>query len=204
MKKILLILTAVFTLLVFTVSKSDAQFSMGLRLGFNASKYTGDLGGFGKFVPGLHIGPYFRVALKEKYRVSADVLFSTKGSVYDAGSFGGVSGDKSYIIPFYIDVPILFNYKPIAGLYVEAGGQPSIALTTLTFGTNTDSEFNSNSDMGLKTIDFAPVVGVGYEFKKVSLGVRGAFGVTNVNNSSFGFFTQRNMTLMATFGFKFL
>lgn len=208
MKKITLLLVAA-VLLMAASTASNAQFSAGLRIGFNASKYTGDYSSAYKFVPGLHIGPYFRVAFKEKYRVQADLLFSTKGAAYDGISPGATGTETYYNIPFYIDVPIMFNYKPIAGLYVEAGVQPSFATTTLTFSENTKSEFNSNKNAGIKTIDFAPIVGVGYEFSKVSLGLRGAFGVTNVNDvssspwASITALNQKNLTLMATFGFKF-
>lgn len=207
MRKITLLLVAA-VLLIAATTESNAQFSAGLRIGFNASKYTGDFSSAYKFVPGLHIGPYFRVAFKEKYRIQADVLFSTKGAVFEGVSPGATGTEKYYNIPFYIDVPIMFNYKPIAGLYVEAGVQPSFATTTLTFSANTQSEFKNNQKSGIKTLDFAPIVGVGYEFKKVSLGLRGAFGVTNINDVSSSSLsalatTNHNMTLMATFGFKF-
>jgi hypothetical protein len=214
MKKLITILVAIATLSVCSVSESKADFSAGLRLGFNASKMTGDGSSFYKMAPGFHIGPYFRVGIKEKYRIQLDVLFSTKGSVHDSPYLNGttLTTEKYYNLPFYLDLPIMFNYKPIAGLYVEAGVQPSIALTQLNFSANTTSTFNKD---GLKTVDFAPIVGLGYEFKKVSLGVRGAFGVTNINKSSYTTTyngvaytatnnnTNHNMTLMATFGFKF-
>jgi hypothetical protein len=207
MKKVIIIMMAIATFAV--VSESKAQFSAGLRIGFNASKYTGDVAPDVKFAPGLHIGPYFRVAFKEKYRVQADVLFSTKGGVSNDTTNG-----KTYDIPFYIDVPVMFNYKPIAGLYIEAGVQPSFALTTLGFGEQADAEFASAKNRNIKTVDFAPVVGLGYEFKKVSLGLRGAFGVTNLNkitsydtdgdgDDDATYPSAKNMTLMATFGFKF-
>jgi len=209
MKKFITILIAAVTLSVCSVSESNALFSAGLRLGFNASKFTGYApnGTAYQFAPGFHIGPYFRVALKEKYRVQIDVLFSTNGAVhkeYIPGS-STPSTESYYNLPFYINLPVMFNYKPIAGLYVEAGVQPSIALTELNFSANTTSNFNKSD---LKTVDFAPIAGVGYEFKKVSLGIRGAFGVTNVHNSG-GLYsylntsTNKNVTLMATFGFKF-
>lgn len=200
MKKIILLLIAVATLSLFSISKSNAQFSAGLRVGFNASKYTGNVGA-NKFAPGMHIGVYFRVAIKTKYRIQADVLFSTKGSV-TVGSLNG-SPEKYYGIPFYIDVPIMFNYKPIAGLYVEAGVQPSFALTQLNFSANTSSQFSSPSANNLKTVVFAPIVGLGYEFKKVSLGVRGTFGGTSVATYNYSTYNPKNLTLMATFGFKF-
>jgi hypothetical protein len=197
MKKIILMLIAIVTLSVFSISESNAQFSMGLRVGFNASKYTGLPGS--KFAPGIHIGPYFRLAVKEKYRIQADLLFSTKGQVHKDSLTGATELEKYYNMPFYLDIPIMFNYKPIAGLYIEAGVQPSILLTQLNFSTNTESKFNS---AGLQTIDFAPIAGIGYELKKVSLGIRGSFGVTNV--SSFSGISPKTMSLMATFGFKFL
>ena len=199
MKKVIVIMIAIATFAI--VSESKAQFSAGLRIGFNASKYMGNLGTGSKFAPGLHIGPYFRVGFKEKYRVQADILFSTKGAVGTTSTAFGT--EKFYDIPFYIDVPVMFNYKPIAGLYIEAGVQPSFALTTLSFSSNSEAEFNSIADRGMKTLDFAPVVGLGYEFKKISLGLRGSFGVTNTNSIAASTFDRKNLTLMATFGFKF-
>jgi hypothetical protein len=207
MKKILTLLIAVATLSVCTVSESNAQFSAGLRLGVNASTFTGSDATGAKFVPGLHIGPYFRMAFKEKYRVQIDVLFSTKGAVYNTFALDG-SAQKDYIVPFYIDVPLMFNYKPIAGLYVEAGVQPSIALTELTFDKNDPSKFTSPSAAGYKSVIVSPIAGVGYEFKKVSLGMRAAFGGTSIAKpiSYYGYTSNnnvKNLTLMATFGFKF-
>jgi hypothetical protein len=207
MKKFITILIAIATLSVCSVSESNAQFSAGLRLGFNASKFTGDYASSAKFVPGLHIGPYFRMAFKEKYRVQIDLLFSTKGAVYNGFASNG-SIQQNYFVPFYIDIPVMFNYKPIAGLYVEAGVQPSVALTQLTFSQNDPSKFTSPSAANLKSVVVAPIVGLGYEFKKVSLGMRAAFSGTNINSSS-GYSSlittpvNHNLTLMATFGFKF-
>ncbi len=204
MKKIFLLCIAIASLALAT--ESNAQFSAGLRLGFNASKFSGTMPVTNEklqFVPGVHIGPYFRMAFKEKYRVQTEVLFSTKGSSYLG--FQGLDTERYYNIPFYLDIPVLFNYNPVAGLYVEAGVQPSFALTQLNFSANTEAEFDKGN---LKTFDFAPVVGVGYEFSKVSLGLRGAFGVTNIyppvslllwNYTP----TNKNVSLMATFGFKF-
>ncbi|HVD97134.1 MAG TPA: porin family protein [Cytophagaceae bacterium] len=196
MKKNLLFLTVAAILSVATIVQSEAQIvTGGLRLGFNASKVVGDFGANYNFVPGIHVGPYVRVAPREKYRIEADVLFSTKGASSDP-----TGSDRQYAIPFYLDIPVLFNYKPIAGLYFEAGVQPSFALTQMNFSQNSS---NTTFDKtGLKTVDFAPVVGLGYEFKKASLGLRGAFGVTNINDFSGYNPNQKNMTLMATFGFK--
>ncbi len=198
MKKIIFLLIAVVALSVTAVSETKAEFNVGIRLGFNASKFVGTNLPY-KFAPGFHLGPYFRVGIKEKYRISADLLFSTKGAVAKTEIAGETY--TNYFIPFYIDVPILFNYKPVAGLYIEAGVQPSFALTTLNANSFSDqTEFQSNEDAGIKTLDFAPIVGLGYEFKKVSLGLRGAYGVTNV--SRFSFTAPKNLSLMATFGFK--
>ena len=203
MKKIILFFTTITALSIFSISESNAQFSAGLRLGVNASNVfeNGKISSSSKFVPGLHIGPYFRMAFKEKYRVQIDLLFSTKGSVYK-GTLSG-SPEKYYGVPFYLDVPVMFNYKPVAGLYVEAGIQPSFALAQLNFSANTSSEVSSPSANYLKEVVFAPIVGLGYEFKKVSLGARSSFGGTNASSiSSYGY-TAKNFTMMATFGFKF-
>ncbi|HWZ22141.1 MAG TPA: porin family protein [Cytophagaceae bacterium] len=200
MKKIILLLVAVATLSICSISESNAQFSAGLRVGFNASKYTGNVGA-NRFVPGVHIGAYFRVAIKTKYRIQADVLFSTKGAV-TVGSLNG-SPEKYYGVPFYIDVPVMFNYKPVAGLYVEAGVQPSFALTQLNFSANTSSQFSSPSANNLKAVMFSPITGVGYEFKKVSLGVRAAFAGTSYSTFNASTYNPKTLTLMATFGFKF-
>ncbi len=213
MKKNLIILFAIINVSTYFFFETKAQFSAGLRLGFNASKFTGPDAAGAKFVPGLHIGPYFRMAFKEKYRVQIDVLFSTKGAVYNYNFYG--STQRYYVIPFYIDVPVMFNYKPIAGLYVEAGVQPSVALTTLKFSTNDASTFTSPSTSGYKFVVIAPIVGIGYEFKKASLGMRAAFSGSNIYNttgadysSSYSYVpaittVMHNLTLMATFGFKF-
>jgi hypothetical protein len=202
MKKNLAIIIAIIILSVCSITKSNAQFSAGLRLGFNASKYFGS-----RFIPGLHIGPYFRMAFKEKYRVQIDILFSTKGAVYnESGYYNNLKGSydpdtKAYYAPFYIDIPLMFNYKPIAGLYFEAGVQPSIALTELSFGEDRYTKFIAFNDSGLKRIIIAPVGGVGYEFKKVSLGMRVVLGGTKAFVYTYD--TRKNLTLMATFGFKF-
>lgn len=183
------------------INETMAQFSAGLRVGFNASNTYNSGGLDTKFVPGFHIGPYFRMSFKDKYRVQADVLFSTKGAAYK-GTLGG-SPEKYYFIPFYIDVPIMFNYKPVAGLYLEAGVQPSFALAQLDFSANTESEVNSPSESDLKSVVFAPIIGVGYEFKKISLGMRSTFGGTSISTFNTSTYNPKNLTLMATFAFKF-
>jgi len=196
MKKITLsFIVVLFSLFTF-VSTSNAEFSAGLKIGLNGSKFRGDPEL--KFVPGIHIGPYFRVGILDKYRIQGEVLFSSKGSSFEVTD-PTTGSEKFYILPLYVDVPVFFNYKPIplVGLFVEAGVQTSINITTVAFSANTSTETQSDY---MNRIDVAPLVGVGYEFKKASIGFRSIIGVTEAIAGVEGY---KNLGFMLTFGFKF-
>lgn len=216
MRKFFELSFSVFLLYAILISESKAQFSVGLRAGLNASKITGYGTAIYSISPGFHIGPYVRLALNKKIRLQTDVLFSTKGYVYKLavtdinGNFA--FNERLYKTPLYLDIPVMLNYKTIGGFYVEGGVQPSFVLTQLNFSKPT-TNLNSKDKL-LKTFDFAPIVGLGYEFKKVSLGIRGSMGVVNlykdptkpsiyIQTGSTFKYNQKNLCLMATFGFKF-
>ncbi len=194
--------------LAFPIFECNAQskFTMGFRLGFNETKIIGAFGPTSKFVPGFHVGPYFKVNFTKNHRMSLDILFSTKGASYTSQinyRFASTQFEynKVYDVPLCIDLPILYNVKPIAGLYIEMGVQPSIILDILHYNEKYNVE-----GYGINKMDVAALIGLGYEFKYISFGLRAAQGLAN---ASYGHRiegdrskVQLSQCVMATLGVK--
>ena len=182
MKKTIVVYTLFF--LLFSEARAQKKLDIGIRIGYGLATETVN----NKFARGafaaFHVGPQVRWNFSEKHRVSLEVLLSKKGSPYIEihGSGGNNLPMKEDYKEhfFYLDLPILFNYKPIGGFYLEGGVQPSVFLLRATSSPYTSSSAHPRK---MRNGDFSLVVGVGYEIKKVTIGIRGTVGLVNILES---------------------
>jgi len=109
----------VFLLLLIPFFAAAQQFNAGVIGGLGGTQISGDnLSGFDKF--GILAGGYVSSVLSEKFDLSGQLLFITKGSKKNQ------QPDKNdyttYLLRLrYIELPILFTWKQSKRFFFEAG-----------------------------------------------------------------------------------
>lgn len=105
--------------LLFIALHSNAQnFRAGISTGINVSQIDGDhVSGFSK--AGVQLGLFANLPIKKKYEWQLEVMYITKGSKEQPNENGTSSLYQANLS--YIEVPILFIYKPTKKVAIEVG-----------------------------------------------------------------------------------
>ena len=96
---------ATFLVLSLCLSTGYAQqrFSAGPRIGLNLSNYWGNADGM-KFKPGLAAGAFLMYSSLNHFGISADVLYSQRGTRYNNGSLKFTQRVN------YLEIPVVARY----------------------------------------------------------------------------------------------
>lgn len=127
---------------------------------------------------GFHAGGWANYSFDQKMALQVELLGSIQGANIKYNPIQ-VPGTDQYLklegemrLP-YIQVPILFQYKPVEKLYVEAGPQfnflPKVNIKALVNGEEVDgdaADLISNRLKNARSFDFGLNIGAGYEFIK--------------------------------------
>lgn len=211
MKKSILIISA----LVLGLTSGFAQDSdtsknihIGFKVGANlANVYDTDGEQFNadpKY--GLAAGLFLSIPIGEFLGVQPEILFSQKG-YQTSGSVIGIGYNYTHTSN-YIDVPLLFAFKPVPMVTILAGPQYSFLISEKNEFTNTlftdpiinESDFENN-DVRKNTLGF--VGGVDVNVSQVVIGARVGWDILN-NNGDGTTTTPRykNMMYQLTLGFR--
>jgi hypothetical protein len=199
MKKILLIVTAVFTSVFATAQEEEGTFTVQPRAGINLSSMTD----YNKVKFGYAFGMEVEYQMNEMFSLAAALMYS------DQGAYDDTDGIKEVLDIDFINVPIMLNCyvapEVIPGLAIKAGVQPAFRTkTTVKFdGKKMDvdwllKEFGEDTEMS-KFMLSVPV-GISYEYNHFVLDARYNFGVTDLFK---GEGTMRNSVFQVTLGYKF-
>lgn len=125
------------------------------------------------------------IPLSDNSSVTAGLGVSMQGAAYEesGADMGPGYGDyqlSGNVSLTYLFIPILYHHVFNGGVYAEAGLQPGFLLAAK---DKYDSESYDYKDY-VKKFDLGIPVGVGYQLnKKLSIGARATFGITNLDDS---------------------
>ncbi|MFD2921103.1 porin family protein [Terrimonas rubra] len=188
MKKLVITLVTLLAAYHF----SQAQLSYGARAGLNVSKISFTNDDFKtKFQPGFSIGLYGKYALNKAMAVQVETFFSREGTKEERVS----SGTKGNINKSYVQIPLLFQYKFVKGLYAEAGPQFGILVASKEkYGNG-----NNNIKPYYKPVDIRVPIGVGYDLndvvKGLSVDLRYSFSLSKINKIAVGGGNLKNQVI---------
>jgi len=204
MKKLLLILLCVWLgIPCYSQKESKSNFSdLGVFVGPGYSSIMGGDSWKGAF--GLIIGVDSKVKLlSEKSSIKVGIGVSLQGAAYDeSGDMGsgyeGYSG-KGNVNLSYLFIPLLYHYVFESGLYAETGLQPGVLLSAKDKYDGGSYDYKD----AMKKFDLGIPVGVGYRLnKKLSLGARATFGLTNLDDTGSDT-ADHNFMLVAVLRYSF-
>ncbi len=190
-------MTKFYTLLALVglAITTNAQTTIGMRGGANYSNVMADdeYGVDTKFKFGATGGIYVNIPVNKNFSIQPELLYSGQGYTYDFAF-----SDESYVYDLdtkiktdYLTLPVLAKYKFENGLVVELGPQVSYLLEGQinqivdkkvgndVIHTSSTRIYLNDVDL-VDELDFAGVVGVGYELKGgYSINARYTHGFTD-------------------------
>lgn len=216
---------AFILLLGINVSAQNSPFQFGVKAGMNMSNASiENKEADPKFKIGYQIGLTVDYSLTQNWLIQSGLSFTTKGSKIDdffAGKMLGGDGKGSTLsfnqqyfqLPVYgaykVNVSDDFNVVIGAGPYIAygIGGKEKYKLNNGTFGDGSNEKkydtFGNGEDGGeeLNRFDFGLGLNVSAEYGKIVVGLGYEHGITNIAESDYEKYRNRNASL--TLGYKF-
>ncbi|MFN4313464.1 MAG: porin family protein [Chitinophagaceae bacterium] len=163
--------TIVAICLLATVGVHAQNISGGVKAGANISNFTGgnisDLENKALF--GFHAGGFLNFSLGA-VAIQPELLVSTAGAKFE-------DADTDFKLT-YISLPVMVQFKPGGGFYLEVGPQVSFKISE-DVGESTVEDF-------AKDLDLAAAAGLGYNFGKIGIGARYLAGLSKVGDFDSG------------------
>lgn len=166
-----------FALALSVSTLSFAQdFHIGVKAGANIFKVDGR--SFKEeFKFGYNVGAFAEIDFTKHFGIQPEVLWNqtnfrtgnTFNNLYPEG-YNDVKGKLNYI-----SIPILFSYKPIKLISIQAGPQFGILL-------NQDKNLLQNGKEAFKKGDFSLLGGVQVNLGGLKVGGRYTVGLSNIND----------------------
>src|SRR5664279_859187 len=182
MKTILLLFFAA----IITVTAS-AQVKLGVKAGLSIADLTLSQVPSGYSLSSktdFNAGVFAMVPLFTSCYLQPELMYSGQGA---ATSVLGSSGKLNYN---YLNVPVLFKYQHISGLFAETGPQIGFLLSA-----NEKAPGGTlNATNATQSVDFSWAFGIGYQFSEFGLGIDARYnlGLTNVPKYNNNNGTEKN------------
>lgn len=170
-------------------SEVFSDFGIVAGAGFGDSHYLGGTSSWNgtlAYMLGIEVTVF---KIHEKSSVRSGIIFAKQDGPNYKKSIESNNGNiQSYRIwsdgvtsLYYLNVPILYQFKSKGGFYIEGGIQAGILLSAKK--EVSDSNGGDAKD-NFKTFEFSVPVGIGYWFnERLSVGVRAINGLTNMNST---------------------
>jgi hypothetical protein len=213
MKKLLILMIAIAGITLQVNAQSDKmdyrdKLLFGFKVGLNYSNvYDTEGPGFytnPKF--GLATGAFLSIPIGKYIGIQPEILFSQKGFRAN-GNIDGTPYAFSRTTS-YLDLPLLFAFKPSAIITLLAGPQFSYRLTQRDAYTNSNSSIVQNKSFDNNNIRknvLCVTGGLDINLRHIVLGARAGWDIQN-NNGDGTSSTPRykNVWYQATIGYRFL
>ena len=186
MKKILLLAIMAIATLNANAQNEDGAVYITPRVGLSFATTTND--GASGWRTGLNAGVEAEYNLSENCGVSGGLFYTMQGAK---------ASDITLKLD-YINVPILFRYSPVEGLYFKAGIQPgfNVVKDIRAYGETIKI---GDYDNTVKTVALSIPIGVSYMFRNhIALDFRYNWGITKAYGDN-----CKNSVFMLTAGYSF-
>ena len=179
------LLLSTLALLAFPAS---AQIHGGLKGGLNLSTLDGSINRRSDVRTSGHGGLYLTAWLGEHLAIQPEVLYSAQGMKFGLTPTGAT--DNTLRIPV-LSIPLLLKVYPgNKHFYLEVGPQFGVLLGAteertsqrIAGGVTISNASTADVKAKFKSSDFAAAVGVGVEVRRLQFGVRGIYGLSDLNN----------------------
>lgn len=182
MKKLL------FVLSTFIGVHSFAQTSVttfGAKGGVNFSSISNKGYDDTKTRTGFHAGLFANMPISDNFSIQPEVLYSQEGAkvTYNSGK------SHNQLNLDYIQVPIMFQVRPVKQFYIEAGPQFGFLVNAkakgdVAVGNNIAANTTLDVKDQTKSFNFGLGAGLGYDItENIGIGARYNFGLSDINKN---------------------
>ena len=206
MRKLLFIVC----LYVFTTSAhAQLKLSYGPKAGLNLSTVHHTIFDFQKVRPGLHIGGFLNLRFNKWIALQPELFYSMQGTLHEMSEVsedGNFTGNtiKNKTKLDYLQIPLMFKFYPISGLYLEAGPQFGILVNAKYDAPSSQYYDNCNIRDLTKKGDIGLGIGAGYEFRfGLMAGYRYTHGFMDTIERGIFDDAAQNKVHQITFGWNF-
>lgn len=212
MKKLILLFTSI-TALCATVNAQDNQTDFrnrllfGIKAGANYSNVYDQKGKDFTADPKLGFagGVFLAIPIGKYLGLQPEILYSQKGFQASGSILGSDYGLKR--TSTYIDVPLLFAFKPSEFFTFLAGPQYSYLVNqrdVYTSGTSSIEQQKDFANKNLRKNIFCLTGGIDITLKHIVLGARAGWDIQNNNGDGTSTNPQyKNVWYQATIGYRF-
>ena len=201
MKKLLILVMAAMTTMTASAQIEDGNWYVTPKVGvsvadmtsalFNSKQAEVDYNADLKPIVSFTAGADFEYGLADQLGLAFGLTYARQGCK--------TKDDLFKIKLDYLNIPITFNYYPIAncGLAIKAGVQPGFLLSSK-WGDEDMKDYN-------ETFDLSIPLGLSYEFSDFVIDARYNLGITDVAKSGKGLHWEskaKNSVIMLTLGYK--
>lgn len=188
-----------FFCICLLTNSAFAQSGFGLKAGANFSNLKFSNASYStKTVVGVHAGVFYQASIGKKAALQPEVFFSTEGNKWKTTTTTGVVYESQ------VRVPLLLQYKIIAGFYAEAGPQYSL-LVSIKQSRNGGEKEDIREFYKLGTFGYAFGAGYGFKGKLSALraGLRYNGDFSRINNQDVGGNDLKNRMLQLSIMYRF-
>jgi opacity protein-like surface antigen len=157
-----------------------SQFNVGVKAGVNyVNVAVPDGFSDNEYRFGYHFGGYARFSFNERISLTGELLYSNKGYKFNEDIANG-SGSLHLN---YINLPILFGFKPVNKLTILAGPEFGYRLSAK---SKFDSQTVDVSDIWDNKFDFGIAGGINYAITdKIGVELRYVHGLTSIMKDAY-------------------
>ncbi|WP_033961891.1 porin family protein [Psychroserpens jangbogonensis] len=198
MKKILILLLAIFISSSSIWSQNDIYFGIKSGLNLSTQDVNNSLTSYSKR-PGFTGGAFFLFDFSD-FSIQSEFTFSQQGAdiTFDNEDLYGKFS--------YLNVPILFKYSLNSGINFQAGPQIGFLLCAKSnYHPILKQKYKEQSyTKAYKSVDFSASFGVGWESKKnILIDARYNLGLSSINDNE-GVPDTKNNVISITIGYKLM
>ena len=173
MKKVFLVFVAVASAAI-----ASAQIQYGVKAGYNLANIT-QSGSSSEAVEAksdFSAGVLVSIPLFSSCFLQPEVMYSGQGAQVSA------LGQKDKLNLGYLNIPVLFKYQHVSGVFAETGPQLGFLLSAKDKFDGTTTDIKDQ----FETTDFSWAFGLGYKFTSMGLGIDARYnlGLTNLAKDS--------------------
>jgi hypothetical protein len=184
MKKltVIVLLLSSFAIHESACAQSEKNTHFGIKGGLNISNlYTKDVSSENLRV-GYHAGIFLKLGLSNYFAIQPELVYSTKGAQLKYNN-DLLAGNADFNLN-YLDIPVLAVVNITPFFNIHAGPYFSF-LTNVKVKNNTEGSdaFDFENELNrsdFHTFDAGATVGLGVDFRRVSLGARYNYGFSNI------------------------